>query len=145
MEIVTGSIDISTKGNCEIIDISTEVQALVDDNQFTEGNILIFAGGSTAGVTTIEYEPGLLKDYPKFFDRLAPANIPYEHDKTWHDGNGHSHIRAAIQGASITVPFADGKLLLGTWQQIVLIDFDNRPRKRSVTVQIMGKKLALNY
>ncbi|MCU0405477.1 MAG: YjbQ family protein [Ignavibacteriaceae bacterium] len=80
---------------------------------------MVFAGGSTGGVTTIEYEPGLLKDYPKFFDRIAPARINYEHNNTWHDGNGHSHVRAAIQGASLTVPFKSGRLLLGTWQQII--------------------------
>lgn len=141
MEILTSSIEISTKGNCDIINISDDVQTLVDKHKFREGNVLIFAGGSTAGVTTIEFEPGLLKDYPDFFNRLAPVNIRYEHDKTWHDGNGHSHVRAAIQGASLTVPFSSGRLLLGTWQQIVFIDFDNRARKRTVTIQITGKKV----
>jgi len=102
--------------------------------------VLVFAGGSTAGITTIEYEPGLLKDYPKFFDRIAPVNLNYDHDNTWHDGNGHSHIRAAIQGASLTVPFSKGRLLLGTWQQIIFVDFDNRSRRRDITVQITGKK-----
>jgi len=81
-----------------------------------------------------------LKDYPKFFERIAPANINYEHDNTWHDGNGHSHVRAAIQGASLTVPFSEGRMLLGTWQQIIFVDFDNRSRRREVTVQIMGQK-----
>jgi secondary thiamine-phosphate synthase enzyme len=140
MEIETCSISISTKGNCDIIDITDDVSALIDKNKFIEGNVLLFAGGSTAGITTIEYEPGLLKDYPRFFDRIAPVNINYEHDNTWHDGNGHSHVRAAIQGASLTVPFSKGRLLLGTWQQIIFVDFDNRSRRREVTVQIMGKK-----
>jgi len=140
MEIETHSIAISTSGNCDIIDITEKVENLVVKNNFSEGNVLLFAGGSTAGITTIEYEPGLLKDYPKFFDRIAPANINYEHDNTWHDGNGHSHIRAAVQGASLTVPFLNGRLRLGTWQQIVFIDFDNRSRKREITVQITGKK-----
>ena len=140
MEIETYSISISTKGNCDIIDITDDVSALIDKNKFIEGNVLLFAGGSTAGITTIEFEPGLLKDYPKFFDRIAPVKINYDHDNTWHDGNGHSHVRAAIQGASLTVPFSKGRLLLGTWQQIIFMDFDNRSRRREVTVQIMGKK-----
>lgn len=140
MDIETYSIAISTKGNCDIIDITDQISSIISNNRFAEGNVLIFAGGSTAGITTIEYEPGLLKDYPKFFERIAPVSINYEHDNTWHDGNGHSHIRAAIQGASLTVPFNRGKLLLGTWQQIVFVDFDNRSRKREITVQITGKK-----
>lgn len=140
MEIETYSISISTKGNCDIIDITDNVSDLIVDNNFTEGNVLVFVGGSTAGITTIEYEPGLLKDYPKLFERIAPANINYEHDNTWHDGNGHSHIRAAIQGASLTVPFLKGRMLLGTWQQIIFVDFDNRSRRRNITVQITGKK-----
>jgi len=140
MEIETHSIAMSTSGNCDIIDITEKVENLVVKNNFREGNVLLFAGGSTAGITTIEYEPGLLEDYPKFFDRIAPSNINYEHDNTWHDGNGHSHIRAAVQGASLTVPFLNGRLRLGTWQQIVFIDFDNRSRKREITVQITGKK-----
>jgi secondary thiamine-phosphate synthase enzyme len=140
MEIETYSISISSKGNCDIIDITDQVSNVISNNNFIEGNVLLFAGGSTAGITTIEYEPGLLKDYPKFFERIAPANITYEHDNTWHDGNGHSHVRAAIQSASLTVPFSKGRLLLGTWQQIIFVDFDNRSRKREITVQITGKK-----
>jgi secondary thiamine-phosphate synthase enzyme len=140
MEIETYAISLSTKGNCDIIDITDKVGNLITKNNFNEGNVLVFSGGSTAGITTIEYEPGLLKDYPKFFERMAPVNIDYEHDNTWHDGNGHSHVRAAIQGVSLTVPFSHGRLMLGTWQQIVFIDFDNRSRKREVTVQITGKK-----
>ena len=139
VEIGTYSIHKSTRGKCDIVDITDEVQSLVKKNNFDEGNVLIFAGGSTAGVTTIEYEPGLLKDYPNFFEKIIPSNINYEHDNTWHDGNGHSHVRAAIQGASLTVPFSNGRLMLGTWQQIVFVDFDNRSRKREITVQIMGK------
>ena len=140
MEIETYSISLSTKGNCDLVDITDKVGELVINNNFVEGNVLLFAGGSTAGITTIEYEPGLLKDYPKFFERLAPANINYEHDNTWHDGNGHSHVRAAIQGASLAIPFSKGRMLLGTWQQIIFVDFDNRSRRREITVQITGKK-----
>ena len=140
MEIETHSIGVSTNGNCDIIDITDSISNLIAKNNFDEGNVIVFAGGSTAGITTIEYEPGLLKDYPKFFERIAPVNINYEHDNTWHDGNGHSHVRAAIQGASLTVPFSKGGMLLGTWQQIIFIDFDNCSRKREITVQITGKK-----
>jgi len=141
MEIETYSISISTKGNCEMVDITDSISGLISSNGFTEGNVLVFAGGSTAGITTIEYEPGLLKDYPKFFERIAPASINYEHDNTWHDGNGHSHVRAAIQGASLTVPFSKGGMLLGTWQQIIFVDFDNRSRRREITIQITGEKI----
>lgn len=140
MDIDTHFISISTKGNCDIIDITADIEKILNETGMVEGNVLIFAGGSTGGITTLEYEPGLLKDYPKFFERVAPAGIIYEHNNTWHDGNGHSHIRAAIQGASLTVPFKDKRLLVGTWQQVIFVDFDSRPRKRNITVQFMGKK-----
>jgi len=140
MEVETHSINFKTNGNCDIIDITGKVEAVIAETNFDEGSILIFAGGSTAGITTIEYEPGLLKDYPKFFDRIAPVNINYEHDNTWHDGNGHSHVRASLQGASLTVPFVNGNLTLGTWQQIIFVDFDNRSRSREVVIQLMGRK-----
>ena len=139
MDIVTDSFSINTKGETDILDITGEVQKKINSSGFNEGNVLVFTGGSTAGVTTIEFEPGLKKDYPAFFEKIIPSNISYQHDKTWHDGNGHSHIRASLQGASLTVPFSKGNLLLGTWQQIILADFDNRPRKRNIIVQITGK------
>jgi len=139
MDIKTFNFPILTKGFNEIIDISPQVEKILKDSEFLEGSVLIFAPGSTAGITTIEYEPGLLKDYPDFFEKIAPSNIPYQHDKTWHDGNGFSHVRSALQGASFTVPFTSGRLLLGTWQQIILIDFDNRSRKRNIIVQVTGK------
>ena len=140
MEVETHSINFKTNGNCDIIDITGKVEAVIAEANFDEGGVLIFAGGSTAGITTIEYEPGLLQDYPKFFDRIAPVNINYEHDNTWHDGNGHSHVRASLQGASLTVPFVNGSLTLGTWQQIIFVDFDNRSRSREVVIQLMGRK-----
>lgn len=140
MDIITESFSISTKGNTDIIDITAEVQKKINVSGFSEGNVIVFAGGSTAGITTIEFEPGLKKDYPDFFEKIIPSNSTYHHNKTWHDGNGHSHVRAALQGASLTVPFMKSELLLGTWQQIVLIDFDNRARKRNIIVQITGKK-----
>ena len=140
MEVETHSINFKTSGNCDIIDLTGKVETIIAETNFDEGSVLIFAGGSTAGITTIEYEPGLLQDYPKFFDRVAPVNINYEHDNTWHDGNGHSHVRASLQGASLTVPFVNGSLTLGTWQQIIFVDFDNRKRSREVVVQLMGRK-----
>jgi len=140
MEIITTSINIKTKGNTDIIDITDDVQSIINQYNFVEGNALIFVAGSTAGVTTIEYEPGLRKDYPDFFEKIIPENIRYHHDDTWHDGNGYAHIRASLQGASLIVPFKDKKLLTGTWQQIIIIDFDNRPRNRNIIVQLIGNK-----
>jgi secondary thiamine-phosphate synthase enzyme len=138
MEIKTLDFSIQTKGSNDIRDISEEVQKIVTDSKMKEGSALVFVPGSTAGITTIEYEKGLLKDYPQFFEKIIPSGVRYNHDDTWNDGNGFSHIRASIQGASFTVPFAEGKLLLGTWQQIILIDFDNIPRNRKVIVQLTG-------
>ena len=140
MEILTDSFLVNSRGNTDIIDITGNVRDKINSSGFTEGNVLVFVGGSTAGITTIEYEPGLRKDYPNFFEKIIPSNINYHHDQTWHDGNGHSHVRASLQGASLTVPFSNGDLLLGTWQQIILVDFDNRSRKRNIVVQIIGKK-----
>lgn len=140
MEIITTSINIETKGNNDIIDITNNIQSIINQYNFVEGNALIFVAGSTAGVTTIEYEPGLRKDYPDFFEKIIPKNIRYHHDDTWHDGNGYAHIRASLQGASLIVPFKDRKLLTGTWQQIIVIDFDNRPRNRNIIVQLNGNK-----
>jgi secondary thiamine-phosphate synthase enzyme len=139
MDIITESFSLSTKGNTDILDITQNVQQKINSSGFSEGNVLVFVGGSTAGITTIEFEPGLRKDYPAFFEKVIPSNISYMHDETWHDGNGHSHVRAALQGASLTIPFKNSILLLGTWQQIICIDFDNRPRKRNITVQITDK------
>lgn len=140
MAIVTDHIRISTRGESEIRDLTDSVRSLVTRHGFQHGQALVFVSGSTAGITTIEYEPGLLRDVPELFERLAPRDAHYHHEDTWHDGNGHSHVRAALLGCSVTVPFADGELLLGTWQQIVLIDFDNRPRQRNVVVQLTGER-----
>lgn len=139
MDIKTFTFSVSTKGNTDIIDITERVQEIIRDSEFSEGNALVFVPGSTAGITTIEYEPGLIVDYPAFMERIIPSNVNYKHDDTWHDGNGHSHVRASLQGASFTVPFVDKELILGTWQQIILIDFDNRSRNRRVVVQLTGK------
>jgi secondary thiamine-phosphate synthase enzyme len=139
MEIVTKNFNIATEGFNDIIDITGNVQEMINNTSLSEGNALVFVPGATAGITTIEYEPGLLKDYPEFMEKIVPSDRNYNHDMTWHDGNGFSHIRAALQGASLQIPFINGELLLGTWQQIILIDFDNRNRNRKVIVQIIGK------
>jgi len=135
LSVKTFDLSVSTKGFNDILDITDQVNKILNNNDFSEGSVLIFVPGATAGITTIEYEPGLLKDYPHFMENIIPQNKRYSHNDTWHDGNGFSHVRAALQGASITVPFKSNRLLLGTWQQIVLIDFDNRPRKRKIIVQ----------
>lgn len=140
MAIVTDSLTVPTKGEASIVDITSGVQECVHQHGFTEGSALIFVSGSTAGLTTLEYEPGLLEDLPAAFERWAPRGIRYKHEDTWHDGNGHSHVRASLLGPSLMVPFQRGRLLLGTWQQIVLIDFDNRPRRREVVVQLSGEQ-----
>ncbi|MBO0797838.1 MAG: YjbQ family protein [Blastocatellia bacterium] len=139
MKLITDSISLSTRGDTDIIDLTPRVSAMLQEHEFSHGQALIFVSGSTAGITTIEYEPGLLKDIPALFERIAPRNANYHHEETWHDGNGHSHVRASLLGCSLTVPFKDSRLLLGTWQQIVLIDFDNRPRRREVVVQMSGE------
>lgn len=140
LTLETFSFVVKTKGNCDIIDITDAVEKIVRETHFTEGSALIFVSGSTAAITTIEYEPGLLKDYPKLFEKLIPENESYHHNFTWHDGNGHSHLRASLQKSSFTVPFKNSKLLLGTWQQLIFVDFDNRSRNREVIVQLTGIK-----
>ena len=122
-----------------MIDITTSISKAVEDSKVTYGIVTVFVAGSTAAVTTIEYEPGLKIDFPNMLSRIVPKNLEYEHDKTWHDGNGHSHIRASLVGPSLTIPFKDGRLLLGTWQQIVILEMDIRQRERKVILQIMGE------
>lgn len=139
MAIETLFFQIGTKGDSQIIDITDNVEHLISESKIENGSALIFVPGATAGITTIEFEPGLQIDYPRFFESIIPSNVNYEHNNTWHDGNGHSHIRASLQGASFTVPFSGKKMLLGTWQQIILIDFDNRPRQRKIIVQLNGE------
>jgi secondary thiamine-phosphate synthase enzyme len=140
MAVETHRFKVNTSGNSVLIDITEKVSNEVLNSSITEGSVLVFVGGSTAGITTIEFEPGLKKDYPEFFEKLVPSDKKYYHDDTWHDGNGHSHIRAALQGASFSVPFVNKRLLLGTWQQIILIDFDNRARNREIIVQLNGRR-----
>jgi secondary thiamine-phosphate synthase enzyme len=139
MTVVTKDFTLQSRGNCDIIDITSQVAKNVETSGITSGIVTLFIGGSTAGITTIEYEPNLLSDFKNMWDRVIPPNIPYEHNKTWGEGNGHSHVRASMLGASLTIPFVDKKLTLGTWQQIVFVDFDNRPRHREIVLQLMGE------
>jgi secondary thiamine-phosphate synthase enzyme len=139
MSVKTKSFRIKTKGEADILDITKQVDKILKDSRIKDGIVTVFVPGSTGGVTSIEYEPGLLKDLPQTFDRIAPRNIHYAHNLTWGDGNGYSHVRAALLGASFVVPFSNQEMILGTWQQIVLVDFDNRPRDREVVVQVMGE------
>jgi secondary thiamine-phosphate synthase enzyme len=138
MHIVTSDFQLKTRGDTDIIDITPHVREKVQASRITDGSTLVFIAGSTAGLTTIEYEGGVINDLRQAIEKIAPKDIPYEHDKRWGDGNGFSHVRAALVGASLTVPIAKGELVLGTWQQIVLLDFDNRPRTRRVVVQTSG-------
>ena len=139
MAVITQTIKVKTKGQDSIIDITEQTSKGVKDSNLKNGIATIFVSGSTAALTTIEYEPGLLSDFPKMLDRIAPQNIEYGHEKMWHDGNGHSHVRASLIGPSLTVPFTNSNLLLGTWQQIVLVELDTRSRNRNLVLQIIGE------
>lgn len=137
--VVTRKIGIRTKGDSDLIDITAQVEREVMDSGINTGTVTLFINGSTAGISTIEYESGLVSDFPSMWDRIVPRNITYQHDRRWGDGNGHSHVRASLLGPSLVVPFTDRILHLGTWQQIIVADFDNRPRSREIVVQIMGE------
>ncbi|HJX36008.1 MAG TPA: secondary thiamine-phosphate synthase enzyme YjbQ [Dehalococcoidales bacterium] len=137
--IYTGEISLRTQADGEIIDITAKVQKQLTESGITGGIVTVFVEHSTCGITTVEYEPGLIDDLGKLWEKIAPKNVPYAHDARWGDGNGYAHVRASLLGASLTVPFIDKKLALGTWQQIILVDFDNRPRSRTVMVQVMGE------
>lgn len=132
-------IRLETKGYNQIIDLTGRLKDLLSASRLMDGYVLVFVPGSTGGLTTIEYEPGLLRDIPEMLERIAPMNTRYHHDDTWHDGNGYAHLRAALIGPSLIIPFEKGRLQLGTWQQVVFIDFDNRPRSRELHVQISGE------
>jgi secondary thiamine-phosphate synthase enzyme len=138
MTIVTDAIEVQTRGDGDMLDLTSQVAALVERHGLAEGQVLVFVGGSTAGLTTVEFEPGLQRDLPAAFERFAPRSAHYHHEDTWHDGNGHSHVQASLLGPSLVVPVAGGAMLLGTWQQIVLLCFDNKPRRRRITVQLTG-------
>ena len=137
--VKTEQIKVETKGNCDIVNITEQVTEVVAKSDMSEGTVTVFNVGSTAGITTTEYEPGLVNyDIRAAFEKIAPEHARYEHEETWHDDNGHSHVLASLLGPSLSVPVVDGRLTLGTWQQIILVDFDTRPRTRTVICQIVG-------
>ncbi len=140
MAVETHRVSVESQGNAEVIDITPHVTRALDGGDVRNGVATLFVVGSTAALTTTEYEPGLAEtDLKALYERLAPENGRYAHEATWHDDNGHSHVRATLTGPSLSVPLVDGKLTLGTWQQIILLDFDTRPRHREVIVQVLGE------
>ncbi len=139
MKIINEKIVLDTKGNPDLINITDEVAGVLASSGLKKGSLTVFVIGSTAAITTFEYEAGLVTDMRELYEKLVPKEKHYNHDATWGDANGFSHLRAALQGPSLSVPFQNGKLMLGTWQQVVLADFDNRPRKREVVVQLIGE------
>ncbi|MBW8010038.1 MAG: YjbQ family protein [Chloroflexi bacterium] len=139
MPVKNLGIDLSTRGNSDIIDITSQVAEQVEQSDLSNGIATIFCQSSTSGLTTIEYESGCVSDLRRLFDEIVDPQRHYEHNARWGDGNGHSHVRAALLGASITIPFVENRLTLGTWQQIIFVDFDNRPRQRSLVLQLIGE------
>jgi secondary thiamine-phosphate synthase enzyme len=139
MNIITKIVQLKLSKEDDIIDVTKQTSDALKESELNNGIVNVFVAGSTAAVTTIEYEPGLRYDFPKMLSRIAPKDIQYRHDETWHDGNGHSHVRASLVGPSLTIPFSNGALLLGTWQQIVMLEMDTRPRERALTIQILGE------
>lgn len=137
--VINTRIQVQTKGDCELLDITHQVAQKIEESDIKDGTVTVFVAGSTAGVTTIEYERGVLSDFQSMWDRAVPRDIPYRHDAAWGDGNGHAHVRASLLGPSLVVPFVNSRMMLGTWQQIVLADFDNRTRSRDIVLQIMGE------
>jgi len=137
--VFTETFSLSTKGFCDIIDVTGKVAAAVGRSGIGDGIVTVFCPGSTCSLTTIEYEPGVLSDLARVIEEIAPSNVPYEHDRRWGDGNGFSHVRAALLKSSITVPLLSSRLALGTWQQVVFLDFDNRERSREIIVQVVGE------
>lgn len=139
MAVKTININLNTKGNADILDITEHVSRAVADSDLSDGVITVFSPSATSGLTTIEYESGCISDLRRLFDEIIDPGRHYAHNARWGDGNGHSHIRAALLGASFSVPFVNGRLTLGTWQQIIFVDFDNRPRRRELVVQMIGE------
>jgi len=139
MAVITKCIQINSKGEDDLINLTQEISGIVKESKLVDGVVTVFVSGSTAAVTTIEYEPGLKHDFPEMLSRVAPRSIEYAHDNTWHDGNGHSHVRASLVGPSLTIPFTKSNLLLGTWQQVVLVEMDTRPRHRTIIAQVIGE------
>jgi len=138
MPVYTESFVVQTGGETDIIDITDHVKSAVKNSGLDAGSVVVWVAGSTAGISTVEYESGLVADLKEAYEHIAPRHGEYAHNLRWHDGNGYAHVRASMTGQDITIPFVDKSLLLGTWQQVILIDFDNRSRSREITVQVMG-------
>ena len=139
MAVKSSSFQLSTRGDADIHDITEDVARQVDQSGLKNGTVTIFCPSSTSALTTIEYESGALSDLKRLFNEIVPQNREYTHNARWGDGNGHSHVRAALLGPSLTIPFVNGGLTLGTWQQIIYVDFDNRPRRRELILQMIGE------
>ena len=139
MKVISDSISISTQGFSDMKDLTSEVTKKLSDSGLQNGIVNLFVPGSTGGLTTIEYESGLVKDFTEFMEKIIPSDRTYHHDARWGDGNGFSHVRSALLGPSLTVPFSNGQLTLGTWQQIIFVDFDNRARNRTIALQFIGE------
>jgi secondary thiamine-phosphate synthase enzyme len=139
MNVITKIVQLKLSKEDDIIDVTKQTSDALRESELHNGIVNVFVAGSTAAVTSIEYEPGLRYYFPKMLSRIAPRDIQYRHDETWHDGNGYSHVRASLVGPSLTIPFSNGALLLGTWQQIVMLEMDTRPRERALTIQILGE------
>lgn len=139
MTVKTKIIKIQSKKENDMIDLTEKISQAILDSEILDGIVTIFVKGSTGAITTIEYEPGLIKDFPDMLSRIAPKNFKYGHEKMWHDGNGHSYVKASLIESSLTIPFAEGHLLLGTWQQVVFLELDTRSRIRNLVLQIIGE------
>lgn len=139
MSVYCGELNVKTRGEVDIINITDDVQDIVNESKIKNGIICLFVPGSTGTITTIEYEPGLMQDLPRALEIIAPKGIYYNHHETWHDDNGHSHVRASLMGPGMSVPLKNGKIIHGTWQQIVFVELDTSPRNRNIIVQIVGE------
>jgi secondary thiamine-phosphate synthase enzyme len=139
MPVKTGSISLNTRGNTDIHDITNELARLVTETGLKSGTVTVFCPSSTSGLTTVEFEPAAVADLKRMFEELVPSNRDYTHNATWDDGNGHSHMRASLLGPSLTIPFVEDRLTLGAWQQVIYVDFDIRPRRRELVVQVVGE------
>jgi secondary thiamine-phosphate synthase enzyme len=139
MVVISKSIQIRSKGENDMIDLTEKISDFVSSSEVSNGIVTIFVSGSTGSITTIEFEPGLIRDFPDMLSRVAPKDLDYGHEQMWHDGNGHSHVKASLVGPSLTVPFSKGQMHLGTWQQIVFLELDTRGRTRDLVLQIIGE------
>jgi secondary thiamine-phosphate synthase enzyme len=139
MKVITKIVQLRSSKENDIIDFTEQTSEALKESKLENGLVTVFVSGSTAAITTIEYEPGLRHDFPRMLSRIVPKDVQYHHDDTWHDGNGHSHVRASLIGPSLSIPFSNGQLNLGTWQQIVMLEMDTRQRERLITLQILGE------